>query len=57
MSKKIFVLGVWDLIHKGHRSFLKKAFKLGELTVGIVEDYAVAKEKGLGRPIICESQR
>ena len=57
MNKKIFCIGVWDLFHEGHRALLRKASSLGDLTVGIVGDKAVKREKGDKRPIINENER
>jgi cytidyltransferase-like protein len=53
----VFVLGVWDLLHEGHLSLLEKASKLGNLTVGIVKDSAVKKQKGDTRPIYSQEHR
>lgn len=55
--KKVFCLGVWDLLHYGHLVLLTRSAKLGELTVGIVCDKAVKKEKGKDRPIYDEFHR
>ena len=57
MNKKVFCLGVWDLFHEGHRAFLRKASKLGELTVGVVVDAVVTEQKGENRPVIHECER
>lgn len=47
----VFLLGVFDMFHEGHLALIKKASKLGKLTVGIVRDFAVQKQKGNNRPI------
>lgn len=56
-NKKVLVCGVYDLIHRGHIEFFKKASKFGNLYVGIVCDKAVKKQKGKNRPIISENDR
>ncbi len=50
-TKNVFCAGVWDLGHKGHIKLLEKARKLGNLTVGVVDDGAVQIKKGKSRPI------
>ena len=57
MANSVFVLGVWDLFHKGHQVLIKKASKLGDLTVGVVRDSAVKLQKGEDRPIYSEADR
>ena len=54
---KVLVIGVFDLLHKGHLNLLKKAANLGKLTVGIVSDSAVKRQKGKSRPIQDELYR
>lgn len=50
LSKKeirVLVFGVFDIIHDGHRFFLKNAKKLGtDLTVAVATDVSVEKLKG-----------
>ncbi len=41
---KVCMGGTFETIHKGHRVLLKKAFKLGEVTIGLTSDEMV---KGL----------
>ncbi len=57
MPNKIFVLGVWDMLHVGHLRLINTAAELGDLTVGIVCDTAVRKQKGNDRPIISDIHR
>ncbi len=57
INKKVFCVGVFDLFHIGHRAFLKKASQFGDLTVGVVCDKAVKKQKGANRPIFNRDER
>ena len=50
-NKKVFIAGVFDCFHQGHLTLLEKASRLGLLTVGVVRDAAVKKQKGENRPI------
>jgi cytidyltransferase-like protein len=44
--KKVFVSGVFDILHSGHIAFLKEASQLGELYVGLGSDKTVYDLKG-----------
>ena len=45
--KKVLAFGTFDLLHPGHRSFLRQAKKLGhKLIVAVGRDHVVAKLKG-----------
>lgn len=56
MYKKVYVIGVFDLFHRGHVEFLKKAKSLGEkLIVAINGDEMVASYKR--RPFYSEYDR
>lgn len=57
MRKKVFCIGVWDMFHAGHLSLIKQAASYGELTVGVVMDQAVKRQKGESRPIISHNSR
>lgn len=60
MVKKKIVLvgGVFDILHFGHITFLKKAKKLGDyLVVAIESDNRVKKIKGDTRPFHNQEQR
>ena len=57
MQNKVFLVGVFDMIHRGHVNLLQKAAALGHLTVGVVCDEAIKKEKGEWRPIISQNDR
>ena len=45
MSKKIYVGMSADLVHPGHMNILKEAAKLGDVTVGLLTDKAIASYK------------
>ncbi len=56
-SKSVLVFGTFDLLHAGHRSFLRQAKRLGEnLIVAVGRDSVVAKLKRR-RPFQSERQR
>ena len=56
MEKIVYVIGVFDLFHKGHVELLKRARKLGDkLIVAVNGDDMVAQYKR--RPIINEENR
>ncbi len=44
-EKKVYVPMAADLIHNGHINIIKKASELGQVTVGLLTDKAVAKYK------------
>ncbi len=57
-KKIVFTNGCFDLIHRGHIEYLKKAKKLGDiLIIGINSDESVKRIKGSKRPIISEKDR
>ncbi len=53
--KKIYVGFAADILHKGHINILKIASKLGEVTVGLLTDSAIATYKKF--PILDYKQR
>ncbi|HEX8099416.1 MAG TPA: D-glycero-beta-D-manno-heptose 1-phosphate adenylyltransferase [Actinomycetota bacterium] len=49
----VFTDGCFDVVHRGHITFLNRAKGLGDvLVVGLNSDKSVARLKGSGRPII-----
>jgi len=46
-SKKVYVGMSADLVHPGHLNIIRKAAELGELTVGLLTDQAIASYKRL----------
>jgi len=46
-NKKVYVGLSADILHEGHINILKKASKLGEVTVGLLTDAAIASYKKL----------
>jgi len=58
-QKVVFTNGVFDLLHKGHVTYLAAAARLGDvLIVGINDDASVRRlGKGDDRPIVPESDR
>ena len=51
-SKIVFTNGVFDLLHRGHISYLYRARKLGSLLViGVNDDASVKRLKGETRPL------
>jgi phosphoenolpyruvate phosphomutase len=55
MTKKVYVGMSADLIHPGHLNIIKEAAKLGEVTVGVLTDKAIASYKRL--PYLSYEQR
>ena len=55
MKKKVYVALSADILHEGHINILKKASKLGKVTVGLLTDKAIAEYKKL--PVLNFNQR
>lgn len=54
---RVLVFGTFDILHAGHRSFLRQAARIGtELVAAVGRDAVVRKLKGR-RPIQSESKR
>ena len=47
MNKQVYVAMSADIIHPGHLNIIKEAAKLGEITVGVLTDAAIASYKRL----------
>ena len=55
MNKKVYVGMSADLLHPGHINIINEAAKLGDLTVGVLTDTAIANGKRL--PFMTYEQR
>ncbi len=55
MKKKVYIGMSADLVHHGHLNIIKEARKLGELTIGLLTDKAIASYKRL--PYMAYEQR
>ena len=55
MGKKVYVAMSADIIHPGHLNIIREAAKLGEVTVGVLTDAAIASYKRL--PYMSYEQR
>ena len=55
MSKTVYVGMSADLIHPGHLNIINEAKKLGEVTIGLLTDKAIAGYKRL--PVLTYAQR
>ncbi len=57
-KKVVFTNGCFDILHKGHVSYLQKAKKLGDvLVVGLNSDSSTRRLKGAGRPVNSQKDR
>ena len=58
MKTEVYVALSADLLHEGHINILKRASKLGKVTVGLLTDKAIAETKSLpilnfNWPLLC----
>ena len=54
----VFTNGCFDILHKGHLSYLREASKLGDIFIlGLNSDSSVKRLKGNDRPINNENDR
>lgn len=57
-KKIVFTNGCFDILHRGHLTYLADAAKLGDaLVLGLNSDASVKRLKGEGRPINDEEDR
>lgn len=58
MTKKVFVNGTFDVLHRGHLELLNYAKSLGDyVVVGIDNDERVKEKKGPSRPVNSAEER
>lgn len=57
-KKLAFTNGVFDILHVGHVRYLEQARELGDaLVVAVNSDASVRELKGVGRPLMSETER
>ena len=57
LTKKVFVNGTFDILHRGHIELLNYAKTLGDVCVGIDTDECIKGKKGPTRPIHNQEER
>ncbi len=57
LTKKVFVNGTFDILHRGHLELLNYAKSLGDVYVGIDTDECVREKKGPSRPVHNQEER
>ena len=57
LTKKVFVNGTFDILHRGHIELLNYEKTLGDVCVGIDTDECVRGKKGRGRPVHNQEDR
>ena len=54
----VFTNGCFDILHRGHITYLQEASQLGDhLIIGLNSDASVKRLKGETRPIVSEEDR
>ena len=54
----VFTNGCFDILHRGHVTYLTQARALGDrLIVGLNDDASVRRLKGAGRPVVSQDDR
>jgi rfaE bifunctional protein nucleotidyltransferase chain/domain len=57
-QRVVFTNGCFDILHRGHVTYLEQARQLGDaLVVGLNTDASVERLKGSGRPLVPEGDR
>lgn len=57
MIKKVWINGVFDVLHLGHIRLIREAYNLGSIKIGIDSDNRIKENKNKFRPINTEYER